>query len=571
MQIRSLYKEDGMKTAPVINHDAKDFGIICRDFKWVVPEYLNLAQDLCDKYADEPERVALLFEDENGREQKLNFGQLIELSNKFANVLQSLGVNRGDRISVIMGQRPETLIAHIGIYKIGAIALPLSVLFQKDALSFRLQDSEAKVVVIGGEDADKIRDLVDGLPHLQKRIIVGEPQAGSEIGFWKAMEKASSDFHCCETKANDPALLIYTSGTTGPPKGALHAHRFLIGHFPGFELSHNLFPKDADVFWSPADWAWGGGLFDALFPCLHYGAPTLAFREGKFNPEKVLHMMNKYKIRNSFIWPTGLKMIRQIKDIRSSYPSLSLRSIAAGGEPMGEEVVRWAEEELGVTINEIFGQTEANYMIGNCSAIFKVKAGAMGKPYPGHHVDVIDEGGNPKKAGEVGEVVMKRPDPVLFLGYWRNEEATRKKFLGDWWLTGDLARKDEDGYFWYVGRKDDIICSGGYRIGPSEIENCLMKHPAVGQAAAVGSPDPTRGEIVKAFIKLSDAGYEPSEDLKKQLQEHVKKHLAFYEYPREIEFIDEFPMTTTGKVQRAQLKQREIERKKASALNPVTA
>jgi len=548
-----------MKISSVIGQDQKDFEKICQTFQWEVPRYLNLGQDLCDKHADEPAKVAIFFEDEKGKEQKMTFGELIKLSNKFANVLKGLGVQQGDRVSVILPQRPETVISHIGIYKLGAIALPLSVLFQKDALEYRLQNSEAKVVVIAQEDAFKVREVISKLPQLKKIIIVGKEEEG-EVNFWKALDMASSEFGYRKTKAEDPAILIYTSGTTGPPKGSLHAHRFMIGHFPSFELSHNFFPKEGDVLWSPADWAWGGGLFDALFPCLHYGVPILAHREGKFDAEKALYMIDKYGVKNTFIWPTALKMMRQVKGIKSKY-SIKLRSITSGGESVGEEVIKWGEEDLGVTINEFFGQTEVNYVTGNCSAIMKVKPGSMGKPYPGHSVDLIDEKGNPVKTGEIGEVVVKRPDPVMFLGYWQNEKATQEKFLGDWWRMGDLARRDEDGFFWFEGRNDDIIGSAGYRIGPSEIENCLLKHPAVVQAAAVGSPDKVRGEIVKAFVKLAE-GYSPSEELIKELQEQVKKNLAFYEYPREIEFIDEFPMTTTGKIRRVELKRREIEKKK---------
>ncbi len=550
-----------MRVPSVIPHDSKDFDHVYQTYSCDVPEYLNLGYDLCDKHADEPSKVALLFEDEEENEQKVTFGELIQLSNRFANVLKGVGGLPGDRVSVILKQRPETVIAHLGAYKFGAIVLPLSVLFQKEALEYRLQNSGAKVVVVAEEDAHKIREILPNLPEMKKVIVIGGAREG-EIDFWKALDAASSEFSWLNTKANDPALLIYTSGTTGPPKGALHAHRVMIGHYPSVELSHNFFPKKGDVFWSPADWAWVGGIFDSLYPCLHYGVPILAYRDSKFDPGKALHMLNKYGVTCTFIWPTGLRMMREIKGIKNKY-SIRLRSIASGGETVGDETIRWAREEFGLTINEFFGQTEANYVIGNCSLIMKIKSGSMGKAYPGHRVDLVDEQGNfIQTPGVLGEIACRTDNPVMMLGYWRNEEATKKKMVGkDWWRYGDRAKKDEESYFLFEGRDDDIISSAGYRIGPTEIENCLLQHPAVAQTAAVGSPDETRGEIVKAFIKLNE-GYSSSDNLAKELQEHVKKNLAFYEYPREVEFIDAIPMTTTGKIRRIELKQREIERKK---------
>ena len=549
-----------MRVPSVIPHSTKDFDQICKTFRYDVPEYLNMGYDMCDKHADEPSKVALLLEDDEGKELKVTFGDLIQLSNRFANVLKGLGVMPGDRVSIVLKQRPETAVAHLGTYKFGAIVLPLSVLFQKEALEYRLQNSGAKAVVVAEEDAYKVREVLSNLPELKHIIVVGKARE-DEIDFWKALDAASSEFQWLKTKASDPSLLVYTSGTTGPPKGALHAHRVMLGHYPSLELSHNFFPREGDVFWSPADWAWVGGIFDALYPCLHYGVPILAYRDSKFDPEKALYMLNKYGVTSTFIWPTGLRMMREIKGIKNKY-SLRLRSIASGGESVGDETLRWARDEFGITVNEFFGQTEANYVIGNCNVIMKVKPGSMGKAYPGHRVELIDEEGSLiQTPGMLGEVACRTDNPVMMLGYWRNEEATKKKMVGkDWWRYGDRAKKDEEGYFWFEGRDDDIISSAGYRIGPGEIENCLLKHPAVSQAAAVGSPDEVRGEIVKAFIKLND-GYPPSEQLSKELQEHVKKNLAFYEYPREVEFMEAIPMTTTGKIRRIELKRREIEKK----------
>ena len=548
-----------MLPVPFINHNESNFDEICRNFKWRVPQKLNLAEYLCEKHGAGSSKVALYFEDEQGAQRRATFGELIRGSSKFANLLKAHGAKPGDRVCMILSQKLETVISHLGIYKLGAIALPLSVLFQKEALKYRLQNSGTKIVVIAEEDAHKVRELRDDLPDLEHLIIIGKPGEG-EISFWGALEKASSEFEIYPTSANDPAILAYTSGTTGPPKGAVHAHRFMLGNLPGFELSHNFFPKKNDVFWSPADWAWGGGLFDALFPCLYYGVPILAYRESKFDPERAFYMLEKYKVRSMFVFPSALRMMRQIEDIRAKH-SLDIRSIMSAGESVGESVFAWGQETLCVSINEMFGQTEANYVVGNCSAIMDVKPGAMGKAYPGLSVEVIDEEGNLLPAGEVGEVVVDRSNPGMFLGYWQNEQATKEKIVGNWWLMGDLVQKDEDGYLFYVGRKDDVICSAGYRIGPSEIENCLLHHPSVAEVAAVGSPHETRGEIVKAFIKLAP-GYSPSDELAGELQTQVKKNLAFYAYPREVEFIEELPKTTTGKLRRVELKQREIEKKK---------
>jgi acetyl-CoA synthetase len=383
---------------------------------------------------------------------------------------------------------------------------------------------------------------------------------------WETLlAKSSRRFTPVDTDAEDPALLVYTSGTTGPPKGALKPHRVLIGNLPGFSYSHNEFPQGGDMFWSPADWAWTGGLMDALLPTMYYGYPILGYR-GRFDPEKAFHLIEKYGIRNTFLFPTALKMMmKAVPDPRVRF-DLPLRSIMSAGEAVGETVFDWAESGLGVTINEMFGQTEINYIVGNSSALWPAKPGSMGRPYPGHRVGVINDAGDEVAAGEVGEVAVHRTDmhgdrdAVFFLGYWRNDEATRKKYTGQWCRTGDLAQRDADGYLRYQGRADDVFKSAGYRIGPSEIENCLIKHPAVANAAVVGSPDAERTNIVKAFVVLQP-GYSASADLAADLQAHVRGKLAPYEYPKEIEFIDQLPMTTTGKVQRRVLRLREEERK----------
>ena len=540
---------------------------IYKAFEWEIPEYFNMAEAVCDRHARDQHRVALFYEDEEGNEEKYTFLELQQKANRFANVLKAMGVEKGDRVGIVLPQRPETAVSHIALYKIGAVAVPLAVLFQKDALRFRLSDSGAKAVVVDKDNLHKIHEIRDDLPELKCVFLVdGKPQR-DEIEFGEALSNASSSFQTVRTRADDPALIIYTSGTTGNPKGALHAHRALIGHLPGFEMSHNFFPQTDDIAWTIADWAWIGGLLDILMPSWYHGIPVLAYRGRRFDPEKTLLLLEKYAVRNIFMPPTALKMLRQVKDIKGRF-DVRLRTIMSGGEALGEEVLNWARDQLNVTINEIYGQTEVNYVVGNCEEVLDIRPGSMGKPYPGHVVDVIDNDGKLLPPGEVGEIAFLRgADPVFFLGYWNNPEATREKFKGEWACSGDLGSKDEDGYFWFHGRKDDVIISAGYRIGPTEIEENLLKHPAVALVAVVASPDEMRGSIVKAFVKLA-AGYDPSEELASELQQFVKNTLAAHEYPREIEFIDALPTTTTGKVRRLDLRRLEEKRKGQTGVAP---
>jgi len=533
---------------------------VYKSFRWSVPEYYNIGVDVCDKWAEERQRLALIYEDEDGKSEKITFWDLKGLSNRLANALKAYGVERGGRVGILLPQCPETAIAHVAIYKLGGIAIPLFTLFGPDALEYRLGNSEATAVITDGANIEKILQIKSKLPHL--KIIIAT-KAKNEEGvhdFWKSVEKGSPDFEPVKTKADDPALIIYTSGTTGPPKGALHAHRVVLGHVPGVEFFHNFFPQKDDLYWTPADWAWIGGLIDVLLPSWHHGVPVVAYRAKKFDPEQAFHFISKYGIRNAFMPPTALKMMRQVKDPRKRY-DYRMRTIGCGGETLGEELLDWGKEVMGLTINEFYGQTEVNLVVGNCCEIMQVRRGSMGKPIPGHRVEVVDEEGNAVAPGTVGEVAIQRPDPVMFLEYWRNPEATKDKFVKDWSLTGDLAKKDDDGYLWFVGRKDDLITSSGYRIGPAEIEDCLIKHKSVAMAAVIGSPDPVRGEIVKAFIVLKPE-VSPSSTLHEEIQNFVKTRLAAHEYPREIDFVKELPMTTTGKIMRRELRKMDIDKKR---------
>jgi acetyl-CoA synthetase len=534
---------------------AKDYRTLCDTFRWDVPNHYNIGVDICDKWAHQPNRLALIYESDAGKTQRHTFRDLKRLSNRLANGLKAMGIRRGDRVGILLPQRPETAISHIGLYKLGAIAIPLFTLFGTDALAYRLENSQASGVITDAANLPKILAIRDTLPQLRVIIVTdGDAPEGVAL-FQDLLDRGSDAFTPVQTRADDPALIIYTSGTTGPPKGALHAHRVLLGHLPGVEFPHNFFPRQDDRFWTPADWAWIGGLIDVLFPSWHHGISVVAHRARKFDPEEAFHLLAKHRIRNAFMPPTALKLMRQVPEptVRHDF---NMRTIGSGGETLGEELLDWGRRVMGVTINEFYGQTECNLVVGNCSAVMPIRPGSMGRPIPGHTVAVVDEDGHPLPAGSVGEIAVRSPVPVIFLEYWKNPEATRKKIINDWSLTGDLARMDDDGYLWFVGRKDDLITSSGYRIGPAEIEDCIMKHPAVSMVAVIGRPDPLRTEIVKAFIVLREES-SASAETAREIQQFVKERLAAHEYPREIEFTDSLPMTATGKIMRRELKKRE--------------
>ncbi len=558
------------------------------NFRWHVPETFNIGWECCGKWAAQDDasrgraksssRIALVYETDAGQVEKFTYRALQEDANRLANALTTLGVKRGDRVAIILPQLPETIVAHIACYQMGAVAMPMSVLFGPDALEYRFQDSEAVAALADAAALANLMPVRDKCPQLANVIAVGEgiaPAAATgTLAYRLLLARHSPAYQPVVTAPNDPALLIYTSGTTGPPKGAFKPHRVLIGNLPGFVASQNWFPRDDDVFWSPADWAWTGGLMDALLPTLYFGQPIVASMardaKGRFDAEKAFALMERHQVTNAFLFPTALKMMmKAVANPRQHY-RLRLRAIMSAGEAAGEAVFNWSRKKLGVTINEMFGQTEINYVVGNSSEKWPAKPGSIGRPYPGHKVAVIDDAGNEMPRGQSGEVAVNRydihgePDPVFFTGYWKNDAATQGKYTGaqlQWCRTGDEAIMDKDGYLWYQGRADDMFKAAGYRIGPSEVENCLVKHAAVANAAVVPSPDPDRGNIVKAFIVLVP-GMSPSQALVESIQQHVRGQLAPYEYPREIEFIDSLPMTTTGKVQRRILRLQEAERKK---------
>jgi acetyl-CoA synthetase len=524
-------------------------------FRWQIPAHFNIGVEVCDRWAErDAGKLAIVTVDATGRAHQMSYGWLRETSNRLANALAAQGVGRGDRVAILLPQAPEVAAIHIAVYKLGSVALPLATLFGPDAIAYRLKNSAAKALVTNAQGLAKlaeIRRTADALPGL-KLVLSLDGASDGALGFAETLARASTDFTPVVTAADAPALMVYTSGTTGQPKGALHAHRVLLGHMPGIELPHDFFPQPGDRFWTPADWAWAGGLLDCLLPSLYCGVPVVACRFDKFDPEEAFAVMARHGVRNAFIPPTALRMLRAVPNPRGRH-DLRLRTVGSGGETLGSETYEWGSSALGVSINEFYGQTECNLVVGSCAAIGLARSGAMGKPMPGHIVAVIDAEGRVCKPGELGQIAVQRPDPVMFLEYWGRPEATREKFIGDWMTTGDQGVVDDDGYFSFVGRDDDVITSAGYRIGPGEIEDCLIKHPAVALAAAVGKPDPVRTEIVKAFVVLKQ-GHSASAALVNDIQSFVRRRLSAHEYPREIAFIDEMPMTTTGKVIRRLLR-----------------
>ncbi len=540
-----------MKLPPCDTYEA-----LYRDFRWEIPAKFNIGHAVCDAWAErEPNRICLQHFNPDGNHFSMTYGELRDRSASFANALASLGVRAGDRVALLLPQGFETVVAHVAIYKMGAIALPLALLFGAEALEYRLKAAGAAAIVTNRFGLERLRPIRDRLPELAQVISIDGAEDGV-AGFAELVAAHPPWFEIADTGPDDPALMIFTSGTTGPPKGALHGHRVLPGHIPGMQFAHEGFPKSEDRLWTPSDWAWAGGLLNALLPSLMLGVPVVSSPAQKFDPHMAFRIMAEMEVRNAFIPPTALRLLKAVDNPHVRY-DLKLRTIGSAGEALGRETFEWARSTLGVSVNEFFGQTECNFVLSSSEAFGVSRAGATGKPVPGHRVAIVDAEGIEVPVGESGQIAIKRPDPVMFLGYWQNEAATEAKFAHDWLLTGDIGRQDADGYISFVGRDDDVITSSGYRIGPSEIEDCLGGHPAVQLAAAVGKPDAVRTEIVKAYVVLVP-GREPSEELAADIREWVKTRLSMHEYPREIEFVDALPLTTSGKVIRRLLREKAI-------------
>jgi acetyl-CoA synthetase len=520
---------------------------IRQTFTWNIPARFNIATACSENWAaSEPARIAMRQWTLSGPGLETTYGELDRLACRLANVLRGLGANRGDRIAILLPQCLEVAVAHLAIYKAAMIAVPLARLFTGEALEYRLKRAGVSVVLTTGEGLEKLRPLRAKLTEIRHIICIDAEVGEDAVGYGAAMDRARETFNTQAAEPDTPALIIFTSGTTGPPKGALHGHGVLLGHIPGVQIHHEFMPQPGDMAWTPADWAWAGGLLNILLPCLMLGVPVVYGGLDRFDAELAFRIMKEMKVANAFIPPTALRLMKTV-DRPGIGEGLRLRTVGSGGESLGRDAFEWAKTSLGVSINEFYGQTECNLVLSSCHALGVLKPGAIGMPVPGHEVAVLGEDGTPCAQGERGQVAILRPDPVMFLGYWQDEAATKAKFIGDWMVTGDQCKVDDEGYFHFVGRDDDIINLAGHRVGPSEIEDCLASHPAVKLAAAVGKPDRLRTEIVKAYIVLAE-GYAPNENLVKDIKAHVKARLAANIYPREIEFVDTIPLTTTGKV-----------------------
>ncbi len=580
-------------------------------FRWQVPRQFNIAQICCGRWAaqaDASKRVAIQEYPTGAGGRFYTYSELQGQANRLSNVLMVLGVGRGDRVAIVMPQGFETAVAYMAVLQMGAVAMPLSMLFGPEALEFRLHDSEAVVAIAAASALDGLQAVRANCPLLNYVVGVGgleSTQGRADVNYALALTQEDGPFTPVPTMAEEAAVLIYTSGTTGNPKGVLIAHRALIGNLSGFVCSQNWFGFDpvakpastagpaelpqgsSAIFWSPADWAWTGGLMDALLPTLYFGR-TIVAHNARFSPQTALELMRDCGVTHTFLFPTALKALMKAypgsaqQTVRQQF-KLQLQAIMSAGEAAGDAVFDYCRQQLGVTVNEMFGQTEINYIVGNCATQWPPKPGSMGMGYPGHQVAVIDEAGVECPVGVAGDVALNRfdrhgdADPIFFLGYWKNDASTQAKFTGDWCRTGDLALRDLEGYLWFQGRSDDLFKAAGYRIGPGEIENCLVKHPAVANVAVVPKPDAARGAVVKAYVVLAplviasrplDTRARAEFDLKlvAELQAHVKDKLAPYEYPKEIEFIDALPMTSTGKVQRRVLRLQEEERARLRAV-----
>ena len=531
---------------------------------WPLPDRFNIADMCCDRWAKtQPDRLALIEAKDSEKARHWSYKDLFQASNQLAHYLRAQNIAEGDRIAVLLPQGPEVLIAHFAAYRVGAILLPLFTLFGPDALQYRLSDSGAKLVITDTNSLEKLAPLTATLPDLSHLLVCGQTENLPAItgtgtfttrSFWAEVEQMPTTEIAAESDPDDPAMLIYTSGTTGHPKGALQAHRFLMGHLPNIEISHQGFPQTGDKGWTPADWAWIGGLMDLALPCLYYGVPLVSYRQAKFDPEQTFQFISRHQIKNMFLPPTALKLMRRHELTAVHLPDMAVRTIASGGEALGASLLDWARRVLAVEINEIYGQTECNLVI--CTSRpsgLPVPDGAMGQAVPGHQVCILGPDGSPAGPGVTGEIAVKAPDPVMFLRYWNKPEETAKKIRKGWLFTGDLGCQDENGFFTFIARDDDVITSSGYRIGPAEIENCLMQHASVSLAAVIGLPDEIRTEAVTAcIVPATGSG---SDTLADTLKQHVRNRLSAHLVPRRIIWMDQLPLTATGKIRRKALRE----------------
>ena len=538
----------------------KTYEELYASFRWNIPARYNIATDVCDRHAADPGKIALIGEGADGKIWRMTFLEVQRKANQLANLLVSLGLVAGDRVMLLLGQNAWTAITHVACWKAGFVSVPVSPLFGSDAIAYRLNHVGIRVVITDLENLPKVAQARTLAPETEHCYII-DGQAPEAESLIELIEAARDTFANVDTMADDPAFLNFTSGTTGNPKGALQAHRSMLGHLPGAEFGYDFFPQPGDLMWSPADWAWLAGLMDVLMPAWYHGVPVLTFRAQRFDPEQTFATIGRYQVRTGLFTPTMLRMMRQVSDPVGRY-GVKLRAIISGGESVGKELLEWGAEVLKIPVNEAFGQTECNLCLGSNASVMPIKPGSIGRAVPGHVAAVVDDAGQELPCGTTGNLAIRSPDPVMMLEYWKSPEATRDKYANGWLITGDLATCDTDGYFWFQGRADDIITSGGYRIGPAEIEDALSRHPAIVMAAVIGVPDPVRTESIKAFVVLKD-GCSEGQQLAAEIRDFVRERLARHEVPRDIEFVAALPMTTTGKILRREL--RDAERAKLGA------
>ncbi len=528
---------------------------ICRKFSWQIPEYFNIADAVCDRWADDTTRIAMTHENLDGSVKNFTFAEIKRYSNQFANLLNSLGLEQGDRALVLLTQSPECAISHVACFKSCIVYCLASVIFGPDAIQHRLTSTNAKVCITNKANLSKVQNIRGACPSLEHIVVVDDDSPSHALSLWRSIADQNDTFDNVKTLSEDTAWISFTSGTTGQPKGVLMPHRILLGNKPLFEYYYDYGPREGDTLWSPADWAWIAGLINILLVGWYSGCRVVSTDMEGFNAEAAFRILGQHDITVSLLTPTVLKLMRQIDSEES--PELQLRVVLSGGEAVGKELALWADDRFGLTISEGFGQTECNGMIGTNPRLMAVRHGSLGKAMPGSVCAIVDDDGNEVERGVQGNIAIKRPHPAMFSGYLNNPEATEGKFINDWMITGDLGEQDEDGFLWFHGRTDDVITSSGYRIGPTEIEDCLLKSPAVQLAAVIGVPDETRTELIKAFIVVSE-NTDPTDALAESLKELVRENLAKHEVPRSIEFVDSLPMTTTGKIMRRTLRDQEV-------------
>ncbi|SEO35929.1 acetyl-CoA synthetase [Halogranum amylolyticum] len=535
-------------------YESFDWDDIYAEADWDAPDRLNVGHEVCDRHAADGENVALRYVGTDGDRRSLTFAELKRQSNRFANVLESLDVDRGDRVFSYMPRVPEHYVALVGTLKRGAVWGSVNERFGPDGIAYRLDDCDAKLVVTTAENEETVERALDDAPSVETVIVLGADEArGDErhddVDFERAMADASDEYQAAETGGEDDALLYYTSGTTGLAKGVLHKHRWVAGVAATQRYAADL--QEGDLYWSTADLGWLTGPINTLGAW--FWGTTLFTYEGEFDPATWADLLDEYPISVLFSVPTAYRMLRANEEVLAG-TDLDLRHALSIGEPLSAGVVDWGEERLGVTIHDTYGQTETGNMVVNNYPTMEIRPGSMGKPLPGVTSAIVDpETGEELPRGETGEIAHRGDFPCFFAEYWQKPEQTRDCFVNDWYLSGDLARMDEDGYIWFEGRADDVILSSGYRIGPFEVESSLGEHEAVAEAAVVPKPHPERGNIVKAYVVLTE-DYEESDELAEEIKQHVRNELSAHEYPREIEFVDDLPKTVTGKIRRTELR-----------------